>query len=233
MNLINISQRKKIIWATVIAIIFHLVGFVGILWIDLPGFVAMTPVNLILCFLLIVWTQDKPDFPFFFFSLVAFTTGIFTEYVGVNKQLIFGHYQYENALGLKMGGVPWIIGINWFMVIYCCGITVHTLLNQFLNSRNIKSLSQRSTLVFIAVIFFGALLAMMFDWLMEPVAIRLGYWTWLTDGGIPLKNYWDWFFVSAFLMIVFRLLDFSKKNQFALHLLLIQVLFFLLLRILL
>jgi putative membrane protein len=96
-----------------------------------------------------------------------------------------------------------------------------------------KEMPLRENVGLWAVIIDGALLAMMFDWLMEPVAIKLGYWTWLTDGGIPTKNYWDWFFVSAFLMIFFRLLKFHKNNQFALHLLLIQTLFFISLRILL
>jgi putative membrane protein len=76
----------------------------------------------------------------------------------------------------------------------------------------------------------GALLATLFDWLMEPVAVRLGYWTWMT-AEIPFKNYQDWFLVSAFLLFFFFKFNFPKKNQFALHLLLIQTLFFLILRI--
>jgi putative membrane protein len=233
MNLIHWPQYKKIKWAVSIALVFHLVGFAGILWIDQPGFVEMTPMNLMLSVLLLVWTQHEINFNFFLFATIAFITGIVTEYLGVNYQLLFGHYRYEHALGLKIGGVPLMIGMNWFMVIYCCGMTTEILLNVISNRFTNLSLPSNKPLLFFSVIIDGAFLAMFFDWLMEPVAIKLGYWTWLADGGIPTKNYWDWFFVSAFLMIFFRLLNFPKKNQFALHLLLIQTLFFLSLRILL
>ena len=233
MNLIHWPQEKKIKWAVTIALIFHVVGFMGIVWIDKAGFVEMTPMNLMLSVLLLIWTQHQLNFHFFLFAVIAIITGIVTEYLGVNYQLLFGHYRYEYALGPKIGGVPWMIGINWFMVIYCCGITTQMLLNFLWNRLKDKEMPLRENVGFWAAIIDGALLAMMFDWLMEPVAIKLGYWTWLTDGGIPTKNYWDWFFVSAFLMIFFRLLKFSKKNQFALHLLFIQALFFISLRILL
>jgi len=65
---------------------------------------------------------------------------------------------------------------------------------------------------------------------MEPVAIKLGYWKWLGNGAIPMLNYISWFGVSAVLMLVFRLLSFEKTNQFAVNLLLIQFMFFLILR---
>ena len=233
MNLVHWPQEKKIKWAVTIALIFHVVGFTGILWIDKAGFAEMTPMNLLLSVLLLIWTQHEWNLRFFLFAFIAFITGIVTEYLGVNYQLLFGHYRYEHALGPKIGGVPWMIGMNWFMVIYCCGITTQMLLNFLWNRMKEKEMPLRENVGLWAVIIDGALLAMMFDWLMEPVAIKLGYWTWLTDGGIPTKNYWDWFFVSAFLMIFFRLLKFPKKNQFALHLLLIQTLFFISLRILL
>jgi putative membrane protein len=227
MSLLYWDQKKKIKWATAIAVVFHLVGFAGMMWIDLPGFAAMTPANLILSLVLIYWTHENPDYTFLFFFFLAFTAGMFAEYLGVNKQLIFGHYQYEDVLGPKLGGVPWMIGVNWFMVIYSCGITVQTLWNLARKNNS----TNRNEVELLVVILMGALLAMLFDWLMEPVAIKLGYWTWLAEEGIPSKNYWDWFFVSAFLMMAFKSMGFSKKNQFALHLLLIQILFFLLLRI--
>jgi len=233
MSILYWGQEKKIKWAVVIAIIFHAIGLIGILWIDRKGFAEMTPMNLLLSVGLIFWTQEKINRSFFVFLLISFCTGMLAEYLGVNYQILFGHYQYETALGLKVGGVPWVIGLNWFMVIYCCGIVVQIILNAVWNKLRNPSVPERDNVGFLAVIIDGALLAMAFDWLMEPVAVKLGYWTWLTSEGIPAKNYWDWFFVSAFLMLFFRFLKFSKKNQFALHLLLIQILFFVSLRILL
>jgi putative membrane protein len=71
--------------------------------------------------------------------------------------------------------------------------------------------------------------AVLFDWLMEPVAVKLGFWTWLSLD-IPVYNYVCWFIVSAGLLVLFRKWEQPKANPFALHLLCIQVLFFLTLR---
>jgi bisanhydrobacterioruberin hydratase len=64
---------------------------------------------------------------------------------------------------------------------------------------------------------------------MEPVAVKLGYWQWKTEV-IPFYNYLCWFVISMGLLTVFHFCNFSKQNKFAIHLLLIQAMFFLLLR---
>jgi putative membrane protein len=74
------------------------------------------------------------------------------------------------------------------------------------------------------------MLATFFDMILEPVAVKLGYWKWLGNGSIPATNYLCWFLISALLITVFRLLRFSKHNQFAVHLLIIEMLFFAALR---
>ncbi len=146
MNIFHWPQEKKITWAFTIAIIFHAVGLIGILWIDPNEFADMTPLNLLLSVALIFWTQEKINIPFIIFLAISFCAGLITEYLGVNYQLFFGHYRYETALGPKIGGVPWVIGLNWFMVIYCCGITVQMLLNMVWNKLRDQELSERVSL---------------------------------------------------------------------------------------
>jgi bisanhydrobacterioruberin hydratase len=216
--------------AVVIAIIFHLVGLMGILFGNKEMFAALTPLNMLLSFSLVVWTQESRTFYFWLFACICFAVGFFTEYLGVNHQILFGEYQYLPALGAGWKNVPFIIGINWFIIIYCCGISVQLVLNNIWNKLKDENMPVRSNVGFWAIVLDGALLATFFDWVMEPVAIKLGFWQWAGDGSIPFKNYWSWFIVSAFLLLIFRLLPFKKNNQFALHLLLIQLLFFLLLR---
>jgi putative membrane protein len=75
----------------------------------------------------------------------------------------------------------------------------------------------------------GALLATFFDWIMEPVAMKMGFWQW-QDNTIPLFNYVCWFLISALLLMVYRSFFFEKDNHFAVHLLIIQSLFFFTLR---
>ena len=80
----------------------------------------------------------------------------------------------------------------------------------------------------LSVIVDGATLAVFIDWIMEPVAVQLGYWKW--NGDIPVYNYICWFVVAIAMLAVFHFCKFDKQNKFAVHLLMIQVLFFLLLR---
>jgi bisanhydrobacterioruberin hydratase len=74
------------------------------------------------------------------------------------------------------------------------------------------------------------MVAVIFDWIMEPAAVKLGYWKWLGDGEIPSFNYLTWFGISTILMAAFALLKFEKQNIFAVNLLLIMMMFFMLIR---
>jgi len=148
----------------------------------------------------------------------------------VNHQLLFGEYEYMGAMGEQWQRVPLVIGVNWFIMIYCCGVSIQLFLNMMWNKLKDADQPARKNVGFIAVILDAALLATFFDWVMEPVAVKLGWWKWLGDGSIPLLNYISWFGISALLLLLFRLLSFNKQNQFAVNLLLIQFMFFLILR---
>lgn len=212
--------------ATFIALLFHSTGFIGLFTSKQSWFIANTPLNLLIMFGLIVWTQTEKNAAFFLFVLVAFATGMITEMIGVNTSLLFGKYEYGNVLGKGIKNVPWLIGINWVTVIYCCGVVISHmqtwLLNKLPTAQNLLSSQSQ----FISFVIDGAMLATFFDSMLEPVAVKLGYWKWLGDGNIPFSNYLCWFLISALLITVFRLLRFSKHNQFAVHLLIIEGLFF-------
>lgn len=215
--------------ATMVALFFHTIGLVGILCIDQKWFSDLTGYNLLLSFVLLLWTQSEKNIPFFLFLIAAFVIGFAAELIGVNTALLFGEYQYGSNLGMKWHGVPWVIGINWFIIVYCSGVTITTLLRKIVE-RNGDAAGSPSTIIkTLSVVVDGATLAVLFDWIMEPVAIKLGYWKWLS-ADIPLFNYFSWFLVSAVLLIIFRALHFNKHNKFAIHLFLIQMMFFLLLR---
>jgi bisanhydrobacterioruberin hydratase len=215
--------------ATAIAILFHAIGIIGILVFKSNFIIASTPINLLLMFALILWTQPEKNTSFFIFLAAAIVIGIVVEIIGVNTQLLFGEYSYGNILGPKIKDVPFIIGINWFIIIYCCGISINKLLMKAIQKIATDTASPPQALKAVSVIVDGATIAVFFDWVMEPVAVQLGFWQWQGDG-IPLYNYICWFGVSMLLLTVFQFCKFSKQNKFAIHLLMIQVLFFLLLR---
>lgn len=228
-----LKQYSKQQIATAIAVLFHCIGLAGILFYDAALFASLTPMNLLLSASLLVYTQKEKNSHFILFASICYVVGYVVEYLGVNYQLLFGEYQYLSAMGLQWNNVPLVIGVNWFIMMYCCGITIQHFLNFMWNKLKDEDQPRRSNVGFFAVIIDGALLATFFDWLMEPVAVKLGYWKWLGDGSIPVFNYVCWFAISALLMLLFRILSFPKQNQFAVNLLLIQFMFFLILRTLL
>lgn len=215
--------------ATIIAVFFHLVGLVGILFFNNKFFVQATPFNLLLSAALLIWTQNAKNYAFLGFLLITFLTGFLAEVVGVNTGVLFGDYVYGNVLGYKWLQAPLLIGLNWIIVIYCCGISTHTFM-KVINKVAQDTKQPPAILKSLSVIMDGATLAVAFDWLMEPVAVKLGFWAWKGNGDIPLYNYFCWFLISVLLLTAFHFLRFNKQNKFAVNLLLIQAMFFLILR---
>ena len=216
--------------ATAIAIFFHAIGLVGLLYFDKAFFIAATPVNLLLSFGLLIWTARETKASFYIFLLACFVVGIVVEMIGVHTGLLFGEYHYGNVLGYGVNEIPLLIGVNWFIVIYCCGTGISMFFRKLSDGIAFPDERKAKRLRSLSVIIDGATLAVFFDWLMEPVAVKLGYWKWLGDGSIPFYNYICWFVVSVVLLSVFRFGNFNKHNKFALNLLLVQLMFFLILR---
>lgn len=224
----KIRYREQV--ATAVAILFHVIGLFGILVFNNAFIIHATPINLLLMLGLLVWTQREKNIAFFLCAGIIVVAGFIVEVVGVNTGYLFGDYAYGKVLGPQLIEVPFIIGANWFIIIYCCGIAVHTLLTTVLNSIAEDTANPSPSLKAISLLMDGATLATIFDWLMEPVAVKLGFWQWAGDGSVPFFNYLCWFVISIILMTVFHFSVFSKNNRFAINLLLIQFMFFLLLR---
>jgi putative membrane protein len=227
-NLLFFKNKTQL--ATAIAILFHSIGFFGILYFHNDNIIKSTPINLLLMALLIWYTEENNKNKFFIFACTCALVGIMVELIGVHTGLLFGDYAYGKNLGPTLFQVPWIIGINWFIVIYSASHFINWLYQKI---KKVVLEGQSSLLRKWSVIFDAAILAVFFDWLIEPVAIKLDFWTWTNQTEIPIYNYICWFFISLILVAVFQRMKFEKINQFAIYLLLIQSMFFLLLRTLL
>lgn len=221
---------NKYTWATLIAIFFHTIGLIGILFFDRNFFVEATVYNLLISLLLLFWTGPNRQSGFWIFFFAAAIIGFGSEAIGIHTGKLFGLYRYTHNLGPMWLDVPLIIAANWFIVIYGAASTVHAFFHKFSAAMPEVSPKTSAWLKFSSVVIDGATLAIFFDWIMEPVAVKLGYWQWLEDGKIPAFNYVTWFVISMIILICFELLQFNRRNKFAVHLLLIQLMFFLLLR---
>ncbi|WP_153800842.1 carotenoid biosynthesis protein [Foetidibacter luteolus] len=216
--------------ALFIALLFHVCGLIGILFTPYKNwFISHTPLNLLLMFILVVLTQPQKNLTFFLFLTLCFITGLAAEITGVNTGLLFGSYSYTSLMGLQFKNVPLLIGANWFVTVYAAGV-IMTLLDEWAVNKYREAGIKISPLYgAAAVIMDGALLATLFDWLMEPVAVQLGFWKW-QNAEVPWYNYLCWYVISLLLLVIFRVLKFNKHNYFAVHLFIIQALFFLALR---
>ncbi|MES2269206.1 MAG: carotenoid biosynthesis protein [Bacteroidota bacterium] len=193
-----------------IIILFHLVGLVGLsLPVSKGLFLQIVPFHLLLMLGVIVFSHHKLNSGFGIFILLVFWLGFLAEWIGVHKGWLFGNYAYDGTLGLKLSGIPLMIGINWFLLIYATGVAM-----------------QRSRLksAFFRVIT-GAAILVLLDVLIEPVAIKFNYWHW-NSPGIPLKNYVCWFLVSAVMLYIFELFRFKKQGIAAAVLLVTEFAFF-------
>lgn len=180
-----------------IIVITHFVGVFGLssAWRDL--FLAITPLQLLLVFGILIKHQEVKSKAFLVFIVIITIVSYIVEVIGVNTGNIFGNYEYGNALGIKIINTPLLIGILWFILINSVGTIVAKWKINFL----IQSL-------------VGAGLMVIIDFVIEPVAIELGFWAW-EDNLVPLRNYFAWFMISFAFFIMYFKLSFSKRNQVA------------------
>lgn len=192
-------------------------------------FVNNTPLILLIMFLLLSKNKINQSKKYIIFFLIAFMTGMITEIIGVNTGLLFGHYQYSNVFGLKLFGVPLLIGLNWFIIVTCAGSFFNQNLDLVQQKFNVY-ISKKALVIY--EIVGGAIITTFFDIILEPVAIELNFWTW-ENAQVPVFNYICWFLISAALLALNRYFKMQERNPFATILFIIQGSFFLILNLLL
>lgn len=138
------------------------------------------------------------------------------EMIGVATGWPFGEYRYGPNLGRKLADVPLVMGIAWFELLLLAGLMAASLCN-----------SVFARLSVFARPLVAAAIITTCDFLLEPAATRLGFWSW-QSGSPPLQNYVAWFLISlvAALPLNLRNLLPTHLTGTAKHLLLAQMLYF-------
>jgi putative membrane protein len=178
------SPATILIYLTVI----YVVGVVGMLTKPIqPYFIFLVPVNIVLVLLVSMIYHPYLNPQFIITAIVMSLCGFLLEWIGVKTGLIFGEYEYHGGLGIRLDGVPLIMGLNWFLLVYGTSLIGARLFRQNW-----------------LIAFIGASLMVVYDVFLEPAAIRYHFWMW-TDGQVPWQNYLAWF-ISAFVFIyLFRI----------------------------
>jgi len=209
LNPYELTRREQNLLILII-ILFHVVGLVGFAVPALqPFFIKLVPWHILLMLIVILCSHRPIERKLIVFALLIFISGIILEWLGVHKNWVFGNYTYGSTLGFKLDAIPLIIGVNWFLLIYSAGV--------LMQRTRIRSLFFR--------VIIGAAILVLLDLLIEPVARRYDYWHW-TNNSVPLKNYSDWFFVSAAMLFAFEQFRFKRQGIVAPVLLVVQFVFF-------
>jgi len=205
----SIKQKNIILFTRIFLLVIYLVGIIGI---SIPGlrpvYADITPVSLLISAMLVLAFHEKWTWRAGLIFFVIALTGFLIEVAGVQTGNIFGHYNYGSTLGWGISGVPLIIGVNWFLLIYSTWLVA-------------GMISKKALL---RILLVGVLMVL-FDVIMEPVAVELDMWQW-KGAGIPLENYGAWFAISVVFASLIQVSGVRVKNPVAPYLLFYMVFFF-------
>jgi putative membrane protein len=162
--------------------------------------------------------KNASDFKnkFIIWAIISIVFSFIAETIGVKTGKVFGAYQYGETLWPQIWGVPVAIGFAWLLM----------LISSTAVMQRINIIRNSSIIIKIISV---ALLMTFFDFMMEPAAIKLGYWTWI-EIKVPLQNYIAWFILGGILaglgykMGLFN----SKQPNLAVHMYIAQLIYFIL-----
>ena len=173
-----------------------------------PDMPWTAPLFLFLAAAIVIITADKDQrFPLLLVGILGFTA----EVIGVYSGVIFGSYEYTEALSPNVLEVPLVMVSAWLVLV----AYVWQMLTRLVYAR--------WKLVVLAGIWMTVI-----DLVLDPLAAGdLGYWTWTGSGiyyGIPDHNFLGWFLISV---IVFSILPKTWATNFwGLHIGLSIIVFF-------
>jgi bisanhydrobacterioruberin hydratase len=206
-------ERKKNLnyYSKLFLSIIFFVGICGHLIASLkPIMIFLTPVTLLITgSVVLLNTVNWNNKRFIYWLIITYQITFSLEVIGVKTKMIFGDYVYGETLGLRILDVPLIIGFNWVLVVLGA-INVTKLLS-------VKKVFQP---------ILSSLIALLFDYILEPVAIQLDYWNWYAQE-IPIQNYIAWFLISLVFAYIYQKLDIELGSNLPAFYLVVQMVFFL------
>jgi uncharacterized membrane protein len=151
--------------------------------------------------------------PTIIFVVLATSIGWFAEFAGENYGWFFGGYDFTDALGYKVGGVPFVIPLMWFNLCYI-GLILSFLIQE---RRPFKQISSFRDLFFAAIL--GAILVTAYDLAADPYMVYVVK-AWImekTDGwwfGETVQGFAGWLIISF--TIISSFLAYMKTQNWAL-----------------
>ncbi|MBT6934940.1 MAG: carotenoid biosynthesis protein [Cryomorphaceae bacterium] len=208
--MIGLSNNKEFLQLSIFFLwLINFSGVFGILSDQNEFFLSTTPYVLSFTLLLLILNHDLSDKKSKIGLMLIFLFGLIVEILGVNYDLFFGEYSYGANLGPKIHEVPFVIGLNWVLLIIATG----SVSDKLIKGKEIFK------------ILFASSLMVLIDLLIEQSAPKLDYWE-FTQSPVPLSNYIWWFIFSLCFQYIFFKTVKTKEYNLSSNILVIQFLFF-------
>jgi putative membrane protein len=127
---------------------------------------------------------------------IVTATAVAFESVGVATGFPYGRYEYTDALGPTVLGVPFLVPLAWLMMAWPSWVLADRL------TRSVRADRRAGVRVVVAAAVFAA-----WDVVLDPQLVQAGYWTWAhPDPGlpgiptVPLTNLAGWLLAGIVLM---------------------------------
>ncbi|HEY5486115.1 MAG TPA: carotenoid biosynthesis protein [Candidatus Limnocylindrales bacterium] len=172
---------------------------------SVPGGLRMLTAVLALFSLFHAWYSLGGRLTLAFFALSATISWVY-EQVGVTTGLVFGAYHYTDYLGAKLGDVPLLIPLAWFMMIY----PSYVIAGLAVERRPTGTPRGAAALVRLAAI--SAVVMTVWDLVVDPILSGpdARAWIWENGGpyfGIPIQNYFGWLLTTFTVYVAYRALE--------------------------
>ncbi|MFO7852537.1 MAG: carotenoid biosynthesis protein [Bacteroidota bacterium] len=184
---------------------YYIIGFIGFtVNLSYDIFRLLIPFSIFLSVALLLLYHRNWSIKFIITGIIIFVGGWLIEFIGTRTGFPFGDYEYTSLLFPLVAGVPLILGLNWFFLVYCSFV-----ITSFIPAaKTIRALA-------------GAVLMTGFDLLLEPFAIHTRMWVWEGDK-VPLSNYIAWFVLSFIFIRLMYINPPEKDNRLGIFLFVYQ-----------
>jgi uncharacterized membrane protein len=177
---------RTVAWLSFAATMYLILTEAVAPWFSLPelGSIGFTLVFALFAVTHCIALEGLPRAALFFG--VSAVVSYLMEEIGVRTGLVYGAYHYGAQLGAKLGHVPVIIPLAWFMMIYPSWVVAGALVDG-INTRSLFGVSARAVV--------AALTMTAWDMVMDPGMAAGGNWIWEKGGvyfGVPPQNYVGW-----------------------------------------
>ena len=135
------------------------------------------------------------------FVAIGVTLGLFFEALSIRTGFPFGPYYYTDVFGPQFIGVPYIIPLAWYVIVYLSFV----LANLMIERRPVAAVTPGRAVV---LSLMGAAIVTAYDLALDPFMVRkIGAWVMVNPGnyfGEQFRGFAGWMLVAFSISFLFR-----------------------------